>query len=130
MADADGGGPDAEAGTAGDATDADDGGAGGRTVPVPVAVYKRVTVFSTLVATAFVVLGFTMFDAASFENSVVRVTVLDLLGAVGLAPGGQVATAGFVVVGLGCIAFGAGVYILGARFKAPDMVDGGADGKG
>lgn len=103
--------------------------AGGRTVPVPVDVYKRVTVFSTLVATLFVVLGFTMFDAASFETSPVRRVVAALLGALGLAPAGDTVTVGFVLLGLGFIAFGAGVYVLGARFRARETVDG-PDGKG
>lgn len=104
--------------------------AGGRTVTVPVGAYKRITVFSTLVATVLVVAGFTMFDAAAFENSIVRVAVTDLLRVLGVAPDGELVTVAFVLLGLGLIALGAGSYVVGARFRAPDMGGDGPDGKG
>ncbi|MEF8757973.1 MAG: hypothetical protein V5A33_07025, partial [Halobacteriales archaeon] len=56
--------------------DANAGGRGGREVVVPMALYKRVTVFGTLVAILTVLFGFVALDAALYSRSLVRVNVL------------------------------------------------------
>lgn len=110
-----------EKGTDGDSETPTD--TGKRTVTVPLEVYKSVTVFSTLVATILVVLGFTMFDAAIFESSIIRQFVLALLDGVGLVPSDRVLSTAFALFGLVLIASGAVIYIIGARFRASEMVE-------
>lgn len=92
-----------------------------RDVVVPIALYKRVTAYSTLAAVIAVVLGFVMLDAATLQVSLLRRFVVGVLGTVGIVPPETVLTALFSVVGLGLIAFGAGVYVLGSRFRAVGM---------
>jgi len=92
-----------------------------RDVVVPIALYKRVTAYATLAAVVTVVLGFVMLDAATLNVSLTRQLVVGVLGAVGIDPSETLLTALFSVAGLGLIAFGAGVYVLGSRFRAPGM---------
>ncbi|QZY00974.1 hypothetical protein K6T25_02895 [Halobaculum rubrum] len=88
---------------------------------VPIALYKRVTAYSTLAAVVAVVLGFVMLDAATLQVSLTRRFVVAAAGVVGIVPPETVLTALFSLVGLGSIAFGAGVYVLGSRFRAAGM---------
>lgn len=94
---------------------------GPRDVVVPMEVYKVVTVFSTLIAVPAVVLGFMFLDAATLQVSFMRRIVLTILSAVGLVPDSAVLSAVLAIVGLLLIALGAGVYVLGARFRAEGM---------
>jgi hypothetical protein len=98
-------------------------------------LYKTVTVFSTLIAAVAVVLGFVLLDAATLQVSLLRSVILIGLRAVGAVPPSDALTAGLAVAGLGLIGFGAGVYVLGARFRAAGMGnaqedDGGRSGDG
>jgi len=102
-----------------DADSRDDGR--GRDVVVPLRVYKTVTVFSTLIAILGVVVGFVLLDAATIRLSLLRRAVLGLLGAVGVTPPETVLSAALAVAGLAAISFGAGVYVLGTRFRARGM---------
>jgi hypothetical protein len=97
------------------------GGDGARDVVVPIALYKRITAYSTLAAVVAVVLGFVMLDAATLQVSLVRRFIVGVVGAVGVVPPETVLTAFFSVLGLGLIVFGAGVYVLGSRFRAAGM---------
>lgn len=92
-----------------------------RDVVVPMALYKRVTAYATLTAVVTVVLGFVLLDAATLNVSLTRRFVVGVLGAVGVTPPETFLTALFSVLGLGSIAFGAGVYVLGSRFRAAGM---------
>lgn len=103
---------------------------GGRDVVVPMRLYKTVTVFSTLVAVACVVVGFALLDAATLQVSLVRDLLVDALGLIGVVPAEGLLGAAFAVVGLATIAFGAAVYVLGTRFRAEGMGNAqGADGE-
>ncbi|QLG29389.1 hypothetical protein HUG10_01530 [Halorarum halophilum] len=94
---------------------------GSRDIVVPLRLYKTVTVFSTLIAVGCVVIGFALLDAATLQVSLVRTFLVDLLGFVGLSPASDVLTGIFAVLGLAIIAFGAGVYVVGTRFRAEGM---------
>jgi len=115
-------------------TDTDDAGIegpnddrGGREVVVPMAVYKRVTVFGTLTAILTVLFGFMALDAALYSGSFLRVNVQWLLGLVGVtAPAASLSIA-FAVLGLAFIAFGAGAYVLSTRFRTEGMGKARAD---
>ena len=117
-----------------DAVDADgDAGAGGRSrrgggreVVVPMRLYKTVTVFSTLIAVVGVVVGFVLLDAATLQVSTLRGVVVSLLGAVGVPAPEELLTGLFAVCGLASILVGAGVYVLGTRFRAEGMGNGNA----
>ena len=111
------------------APDDDAGGDGRREHEVPLRLYKTVTVFSTLIAVLAVVVGFLLLDAAALGTGLLRRAVVDLLSALSLTPSEQLLSALFAIAGLLCIAGGAGVYVLGTRFKAPEMA-GGEDGNG
>lgn len=78
---------------------------GGRDVEVPMEVYKAVTVFSTLFAVLFVVIGFIVLDTATQRATAAPEDVNLLL----------------TVVGLGAIALGAGTYAFSTRFRAREM---------
>jgi hypothetical protein len=93
----------------------------GRDVVVPMRVYKTVTVFSTLIAVGTVVLGFVLLDAATIRLSLLRRLLVAGLGAVGLSPPSSLLSAVLALCGLGSIALGAGVYVLGSRFRARGM---------
>jgi hypothetical protein len=93
----------------------------GRDVVVPMRVYKTVTVFSTLIAVLAVVTGFVLLDAATLGVSVLRELVVLGLSAVGLSVPDGALSAAFAALGLAVIAAGAGVYVLGTRFRARGM---------
>jgi hypothetical protein len=101
----------------GPTTDAD----GRRDVVVPMRLYKTVTVFSTLLAVLGVVVGFVLLDAATIRLSLLRRLLVGLLGAVGVTPPSAVLSAVLAALGLASIVFGAGVYVLGTRFRARGM---------
>jgi hypothetical protein len=84
-------------------------------------VYKTVIVFSTLIAVVCVVFGFILLDAATLQFSILRRFVVSILRALGLSVPGNALSAVFAIVGLVVIAFGAGVYVLGTRFRARGM---------
>jgi hypothetical protein len=94
---------------------------GRRDVVVPMRVYKTVTVFSTLLAVLGVVVGFVLLDAATIRLSLLRRLVAGALLAVGVTPPETVLSAVLAVLGVAAIAFGAGVYVLGTRFRARGM---------
>ena len=93
----------------------------GREVVVPMALYKRVTVFGTLVAILTVLFGFMALDAALYSRSIVRVNVLWLLEQVGLPTAPGVVSAAFAVIGLGLVVLGAWAYVLSTRFRTEEM---------
>lgn len=109
-----------ESGDDGDPADRP-GGAGGRDIVVPMRLYKTITVFSTLIAVVAVVLGFVLLDAATLSLSFVRRAITGVLAAVGVGVAADVLTAVLALLGLTVIAFGAGVYIIGTRFRARGM---------
>nr|WP_244531490.1 hypothetical protein [Halogranum amylolyticum] len=84
-------------------------------------LYKTVTVFSTLIAVVSVVVGFVLLDAATLSISFLRRAIVGLFGALGVGVADDVLTAVLALLGLGIIAFGAGVYIVGTRFRARGM---------
>lgn len=83
-------------------------------------LYKTVTVFSTLIAVFAVVFGFLLLDAAALGTGLIRQAVRSLLSALSLSPSDSLLSGLFAVAGLLAIAFGAGVYVLGTRFQAPE----------
>lgn len=94
---------------------------GRRDVVVPMRLYKTIVVFSTMIAAICIVGGFFLLDAATLQVSVFR-RILELgFGAIGLGVSDDVLSAVLAVAGLGTIAFGTGVYILGTRFRAEGM---------
>ena len=97
------------------------GGSRGRDVVVPMPLYKRVTVFGTLVSILTVVLGFVALDAALYSRSLVRGNVLWLLDRLGLSVDPGVLSAGFAVLGLALVVFGAWTYVLSTRFRTEGM---------
>ncbi|MEF8802214.1 MAG: hypothetical protein V5A38_09115 [Halolamina sp.] len=102
----------------------DESPSGRREVEVPLRLYKTVTVFSTLIAIVAVVVGFLLLDAATIGTGLLRRAVISLLSVLSLTPPESVLSALFAVAGLLCIAGGAVVYVMGTRFKAPEMGDG------
>ncbi|KTG10480.1 hypothetical protein AUR64_09175 [Haloprofundus marisrubri] len=84
-------------------------------------LYKTITVFSTLIAVVSVVLGFILIDAATIQFSFLRQVINGALAAVGLGVAPAVLSATLAFVGISIIAFGAGVYVLGTRFRARGM---------
>ncbi|EMA46171.1 DUF7315 family membrane protein [Halococcus saccharolyticus] len=104
----------------GSEADGSDGGNRGREIVVPLRTYKAVTVFSTLVAIVCVLLGFAFLDAATAEAGPLPV-LFDLLPSVGLPVGSDVVSLVLVLIGLALIGLGAGVYVLGTRFRTTGM---------
>lgn len=104
-------------------SDSDDNGP--REVTVPLRTYKAVTVFSTLIAIGFVVLGFGFLDAATAGLGPLAV-VFDFLPMPSV--GSEIATLVGALVGLACIGVGAGTYVLGARFRTEGMGKAQGDG--
>lgn len=98
-----------------------EGDRGGREVVVPMALYKRVTVFGTLVAIVTVLFGFMALDAAMYSRSFVRVNVMWVLEQVGLVTPAGVLSAGFAVIGLALVVLGAWIYVLSTRFRTAGM---------
>lgn len=94
---------------------------GSRDIVVPMRLYKTVTVFSTLIAVVSVVVGFVLLDAATLSVSFIRGALTGLLGALGVVVAEDVLTAVLALAGLSVIGFGAGVYIIGTRFRARGM---------
>lgn len=94
-------------------------------VVVPMRVYKGVTVFSTLLATALVVLGFFMFDAATRLDNPIREMAVWAVGLTGWTPSTGAVNVAFGLLGVAVLLVGAGSYILGTRFKTAEMLDGG-----
>lgn len=80
-------------------------GPGGRDVVVPLSLYKRITVFSTLFAVLTVVIGFVLLDQATGRatRDLAEVNVL------------------VAVLGLASIALGAGTYAFSTRFRTEGM---------
>ena len=112
------------AGVAADDADGDavaDAETGGRDVVVPMRLYKTVTVFSTLIAVVCVVFGFMLLDAATLNVSFLGSIVTGGLAFVGVTVADGVLSALFAAVGLGVIGLGAGVYVVGTRFRAAGM---------
>ncbi|MFB6102729.1 MAG: hypothetical protein ABEJ73_09200 [Haloplanus sp.] len=101
-----------------DATVARDGR---RDVVVPMRLYKTITVFSTLIAVLGVVVGFVLLDAATIRLSLLRRLIIGVLRVVGISPPSTLLSGVLAVLGLASIAFGAGVYVLGTRFRARGM---------
>ena len=113
-------GPDSDA--ASDRRDAsEESDAGQRDVAVPMRLYKTVTVFSTLIAVVFVIFGFVFLDAATLQTSTLRRLVAAAFDALGVALPSDVLAGVLAAVGLLSIGFGAGVYILGTRFRPRGM---------
>lgn len=108
--------PESEQGPSGS-----DGGGGGRDIVVPMRLYKTITVFSTLIAVVSVVVGFVLLDAATLSISFLRRVITGVLAAVGIGIADGVLTAILALLGLAVIGFGAGVYIVGTRFRARGM---------
>jgi hypothetical protein len=94
---------------------------GRRDVVVPMRLYKTVTVFSTLIAVVGVVLGFMLLDAATLNVSFLGGAIRGAFAFVGLSVDDGILSTALAVVGLASIAFGAGVYTLGTRFRAQGM---------
>jgi hypothetical protein len=97
--------PDLDDGPSVSDAEVDPEGAGGRDVVVPLALYKRITVFSTLFAVVAVLAGFVLLDTAtgraSRELSEVNVVL--------------------AVAGLLSIGVGAAVYAFSTRFRTAGM---------
>jgi hypothetical protein len=109
-------------GTAGaESTQRDDTGGGRRDIVVPMRLYKTVTVFSTLIAVVSVVFGFMLLDAATLNVSFLGSIVTGVISVLGVSVADGVVSTALAVVGLAIIGFGAGVYTLGTRFRAPGM---------
>jgi uncharacterized membrane protein len=115
--------PDSDANSSADqrSTESSESGSGGRDIVVPMRLYKTVTVFSTLIAVVSVVLGFVLLDAATLSISVLRRAITGVLAVLGVGVADDVLTAVLALLGLAVIAFGAGVYIIGTRFRAQGM---------
>jgi uncharacterized membrane protein len=94
---------------------------GRRDVVVPMRLYKTITVFSTLIAIVGVVVGFVLLDAATIRLSLLRRLVIGLLRTVGIVPPSALLSGVLAVLGLAAIGLGAGVYVLGTRFRARGM---------
>ena len=124
--------PPSDASAESDATPTDDPAptspttdeAGRREVELPLRLYKTVTVFSTLIAVVCVVVGFLLLDAATLGGSLLRRLVAAAFGALGVVVAEGTLSALFAVAGLLAIAFGALVYVVGTRFRAPGMTGG------
>ena len=105
----------------GDAAADTGGGTRGRDVVVPMRLYKTVTVFSTLIAVVCVVFGFMLLDAATLNVSFLGNIVTGGLALVGVTVADGVLSTLFAAFGLGIIGLGAGVYVVGTRFRAAGM---------
>lgn len=97
------------------------GARGRREVIVPMRLYKTVTVFSTLVAVVAIVFGFLLLDAATLQVGVFRRIASWLFAIVGVRPASAALDVLLATAGLLAMAFGAGVYVLGTRFRTLEM---------
>lgn len=102
-------------------TDAADGDSGRREVVVPMRLYKTITVFSTLIATACILAGFILLDAATLQVSVLRQLITSGLGVVGISVSQELLGVLLGISGLGLMAGGTAVFVLSSRFRAPGM---------
>lgn len=84
-------------------------------------LYKTVTVFSTLIAVVSVVFGFLLLDAATLQVGIFRRLTTWMFGIAGLQPATGTLDVLLALAGLGAMAFGAGVYVLGTRFRTQEM---------
>lgn len=89
----------------GSRADGSAGDSGQRDVPVPMSVYKIVTVFSTLFAVLFVLLGFVLLDTATNRASLPLAQVDPIVA----------------ILGLMSILAGAAIYAYSTRFRAEGM---------
>jgi len=94
---------------------------GRRDVVVPIRLYKTITVFSTLIATACILGGFIFIDAATLQVSVLRRLLLSGLASIGLGVDQELFSAVLAIGGLSLMAAGTAVFILSSRFRAPGM---------
>ena len=94
---------------------------GRRDVVVPIRLYKTITVFSTLIATACILGGFILIDAATLQVSVLRRLLLAGLEGIGLSVNQELFSAVLAIGGLSLMAAGTGVFVLSSRFRAPGM---------
>ena len=94
---------------------------GRRDIVVPIRLYKTITVFSTLIATACILGGFILIDAATLQVSVLRRLLLAGLEGIGLSVDQELFSAVLAIGGLSLMAAGTGVFILSSRFRAPGM---------
>jgi hypothetical protein len=78
---------------------------GARDVVVPLRVYKAITVFSTLFAVVFVLLGFVLLDSAT-NRATAEVSEIDPL---------------LAIIGIACLVGGAAVYAFSTRFRTEGM---------
>lgn len=97
------------------------GDTGPRDIVVPARLFKLVTVVTTLLAIPTVVLGFMFLDAATLQTNVARRTVLFVVSWLGLPIDESLVSILLGLVGVGLIAAGAGIYIVGSRFRAAGM---------
>jgi hypothetical protein len=119
-----------------DATESTDGSVAGRSIEsvrnesvgdrrpdviVPLAIYKRVTVVSTVLASVIVVVGFLFLDAATKQTRLLRGPIETGLGWVGIGISAETLSILLGVAGLGSIAIGAAIYVFGARFRTAGM---------
>lgn len=96
----------------------DNEGSQSREIVVPLRAYKAITVFSTLLAILCVIIGFGFLDAATGGAGPLSV----LFESTGIADaGGSVFALVSALVGIGFIALGAGIYVLGTRFRTEGM---------
>jgi hypothetical protein len=100
-----------------------------RDVIVPLAVYKRVTVVSTVLASLLVVGGFLLLDAATKQTRLLRRPIEAGLEWLGLGVDGGSLSVALGIAGLGVIAAGAAVYVFGARFRTAGMGSDKTDGE-
>ncbi|TQQ83364.1 hypothetical protein EGH24_00755 [Halonotius terrestris] len=103
------------------ATEPADSATGRRDVVVPMRLYKTITVFSTLIATACILAGFILLDAATLQVSVLRTVLLRGLAGIGLAVDQELFSVLLGIGGLSLMAVGTGVFVLSSRFRAPGM---------
>ena len=94
---------------------------GRRDVVVPIRLYKTITVFSTLIATACILGGFIFIDAATLQVSVLRRLLGGGLAVVGLRIDPELFTVLLAIGGLSLMGVGTGVFVLSSRFRAPGM---------
>jgi len=94
---------------------------GRRDIVVPIRLYKTITVFSTLIATACILGGFILIDAATLQVSVLRRLLLAGLEGISLSVNQELFSAILAIGGLSLMAAGTGVFVLSSRFRAPGM---------
>jgi uncharacterized membrane protein len=90
-------------------------------VIVPLAIYKRVTVVSTVLASVLVVVGFLLLDAATKQTRLLRAPIETVLQWVGLGVSTGSLSVFLGIAGLAVIAAGATIYVFGARFRTAGM---------